>query len=280
MNTRIIIDSTVDIAEAYRKRVRVVPLTIRFGDQELTDGVTVTRQKFYEMLIESDALPMTSQPTPAAFAAEYEALRGEEAIVIAISARLSGTYQSACIAAQDYPNVRVIDSGSASIGAGILAEYAIDCAEVGMPAEKIAALVEKKRADICVIALLDTLEYLKRGGRISKTVAAAGALLNIKPVITIEDGAIALIGKARGSKQGNNLLVKKIQESGGVDFSLPVLLGYTGVTDVLLKKYVEDSRALWENGLAELESVQVSSVIGVHAGPGTVIAAFFRNRTC
>ena len=276
MNTRIIIDSTVDIAEAYRKRARVVPLTIRFGDQELTDGVTVTRQKFYEMLIESDALPTTSQPTPAAFAAEYEALRGEEAIVISISARLSGTYQSACIAAQDYPNVRVIDSGSASIGAGILAEYAIDCAEAGMPAEQIEALVEKKRADVCVIALLDTLEYLKRGGRISKTVAAAGALLNIKPVITIEDGAIALIGKARGSKQGNNLLVKKIQESGGVDFSLPVLLGYTGVTDVLLKKYVEDSRALWESGLAELESVQASSVIGAHAGPGTVIAAFFR----
>ena len=196
--------------------------------------------------------------------------------MIAISARLSGTYQSACIAAQDYPNVRVIDSGSASIGAGILAEYAIDCAEAGMPAEKIVALVEKKRADICVIALLDTLEYLKRGGRISKTVAAAGALLNIKPVITIEDGAIALIGKARGSKQGNNLLVKKIQESGGVDFSLPVLLGYTGVTDVLLKKYVEDSRALWENGLAKPESVQVSSVIGAHAGPGAVVAAFFR----
>lgn len=276
MNTKIIIDSTIDIAERYRKDVQIVPLTIRFGDRELIDGVTVTRQKFYEMLIECDALPTTSQATPAAFETEFANLNGADAIVITISSKLSGTYQSACIAAADFPNVRVIDSQSASIGSGILAEYAVECAKKGMPADEIAERLTNKREDVCAIALLDTLEYLKRGGRISKTVAAAGTLLNIKPVATIENGAIALIGKARGSKQGNNLLVKKIHEIGGVDFSMPVLLGYTGVTDVFLKKYVEDSRALWEDNLTNPDCVQVGSVIGTHAGPGAVVAAFFR----
>lgn len=230
------------------------------------------------MLIESDTLPTTSQATPGMFEAEYEKLNGQDAVVITLSAKLSGTWQSACIAAQHYPNVRVVDSGSAATGSGILAEYAISCAEAGMSAEEIARRVEEKRSDVCVIALLDTLEYLKRGGRISKTVAMAGAILNIKPVVTIEDGAISVIGKARGSKQGNNLLIKKIQESGGVDFSLPVLLGYTGVTDVLLKKYMEDSRALWADELSDPDIVQVGSVVGAHAGPGAVVAAFFRRR--
>ena len=266
MNTKIIIDSTIDIAERYRKDVQIVPLTIRFGDRELIDGVTVTRQKFYEMLIECDALPTTSQATPAAFETEFANLNGADAIVITISSKLSGTYQSACIAAAGFPNVRVIDSQSASIGSGILAEYAVECAKKGMPADEIAERLTNKREDVCVIALLDTLEYLKRGGRISKTVAAAGTLLNIKPVATIENG----------SKQGNNLLVKKIHEIGGVDFSMPVLLGYTGVTDVFLKKYVEDSRALWEDNLTNPDCVQVGSVIGTHAGPGAVVAAFFR----
>ena len=126
------------------------------------------------------------------------------------------------------------------------------------------------------VALVDTLEYLKRGGRISKTTALAGGLLNIKPVLTIEKGEILLIGKARGSRQGNNLLVEKIRACGGIDFQLPILLGYTGLTDVFLKKYVEDSRALWENGADGLESTLIGGVIGTHAGPGAIAVAFFR----
>ena len=127
-----------------------------------------------------------------------------------------------------------------------------------------------------MIALLDTLEYLKKGGRISKTVAFAGGVLNIKPVVTIEDGRVALIGKARGSRQGNNLLVKKIQEAGGVDFTMPILLGYTGLDDRLMQQYIQDSRELWQDGTERLDSVCIGSVIGTYAGPGAVVAAFFR----
>ena len=146
-----------------------------------------------------------------------------------------------------------------------------------MDAVSLAAHLEQKRADICVIGLLDTLEYLRRGGRISRTAALAGGLLGIKPVVTLENGAVTMIGKARGSKQGNNLLVQKVHESGGIDFSLPILLGYTGLSDALLQKYVADSAALWRDHCGSLEQTLLCSVIGTHTGPGVVAVAFFKN---
>ena len=256
----------------------MIPLTIHFGQEVLTDGVTITRSQFYERLVSVEAMPTTSQPSPAAFEEAYEeiARAGESAVVITISSKLSGTCQSAQIAAEGYDNIYVVDSQNAANGAGILAEYAILCAEKGMAAPELAAHLKEKRNEICVIGVLDTLEYLKKGGRISKTVAFAGGVLNIKPVVTIEDGRVALIGKARGSRQGNNLLAKKIQEAGGVDFTMPILLGYTGLDDRLMQQYIQDSRELWQDGTERLDSVCIGSVIGTYAGPGAVVAAFFR----
>lgn len=278
MSVQIIVDSTTDVAERFKNRLRIVPMTIHFGDEELVDGVTIDKRGFYERLVESDQLPTTSQATPGAFDKLYRqaAETGDGAVVITIASQLSGTYQSACIAAEEYENIYVVDSRTAAIGAGILAEYALSCAEKGMGAAELAAELERKREDVCLVALLDTLEYLKRGGRISKTAALAGGLLNIKPVVSVQDGAISLIGKARGSKQGNNLLVEKIHACGGIDFSLPILLGYSGLSDAFLQKYVEDSRALWEGGTERLDAVLISGVIGTHTGPGVVAAAFFR----
>ena len=123
--------------------------------------------------------------------------------------------------------------------------------------------------------MLDTLEYLKKGGRISPTVAFAGGLLNIKPVVCIEDGGIKMLGKARGSKQGNNLLVQEIRKAGGVDFGKPLLLGYTGLSDRLLQKYIADSAGLWAEYRSDLPVRVVGSVVGTHAGPGAVAVAFF-----
>lgn len=270
MNVELIVDSTVDVPEHIRSRLTVVPLTIHFGQEEYLDGVTLDKHRFYERLVESDVLPTTSQASPAAFDREFRRVRrsGGSAVVLTISAQLSGTYQSACIAAAEYDNIYVVDSGTAAIGAGILAEYALACLDRGMDAAGLARALEQKRQDVCVLALVDTLEYLKRGGRISKTTALAGGLLNIKPVLTIENGEILLVGKARGSRQGNNLLVEKIHACGGIDFSLPILLGYTGLTDVFLKKYVEDSRALWENGTDRLDSTLIGGVIAPTPGPG------------
>ena len=279
MKTRIIVDSTSDFMSDVRQRVNVVPLTVHFGEEEHIDGVNIDHKTFYEKLVETDVHPTTSQATPAAFAAEYEKAKkaGESAVVITLSAKLSGTYQSAVIAAADYENIYVVDSGSGAVGGGILVEYALRLVDDGLSAKEIAVELEIVKKKILIVALVDTLEYLKRGGRISKTVAFAGTLLNIKPVLSVVDGEVQMLGKARGSKQGNNLLVQEIEKAGGVDFTKPVLLGYTGLSDALLVKYIEDSRHIWEAGLDEVRYTTIGSVIGAHAGPGAVAVAFFKN---
>ena len=127
------------------------------------------------------------------------------------------------------------------------------------------------------MALLDTLEYLKKGGRISSTVALAGTLLNIKPVIAVEDGEVAILGKARGSKNGGNMLMTQVEKAGGIDFSKPFCLAYTGLSDALLKKYVADSASLYEGKADYLPIHTIGSTIGTHVGPGAIAVAFFGN---
>lgn len=279
MKTRIIVDSTADLMPECKNRVRVVPLTVHFGQEEYIDGVTIDHKTFYEKLVESDVLPTTSQATPDAFMKEFREVKadGDSAVVITISSKLSGTYQSAMIAAADYDNIYVVDSGSAAMGSGILTELALRLMDEGMNAKQIAERLEEEKKKIVIVALVDTLEYLKKGGRVSKTVAFAGAVLNIKPVLSVIDGEIAVLGKARGSKMGNNLLVQEIEKAGGVDFSKPVLLGYSGLSDALLLKYIEDSKHIWEKGLHQVRYTTIGSVIGTHVGPGAVAVGFFKN---
>ena len=253
-------------------------MTICFGQQEYVHGVDITNTEFYEKLVESDVLPTTSQATPYAFEEVFrEAVdAGDTVVAITLSHKLSGTYQSAVVAAAEFPGkVFVVDSGSVAIGAGILAEYGLELIDQGLSAEEIARQLEDQKSRIHVLAMLDTLEYLKKCGRISKTVAFAGELLAIKPVLGLDGGEIKMLGKARGSKQANNLLVKEIQDAGGVDFSRPLLLGYTGLSDMLLQKYIKDSAILWEGNREQLPYTIIGSVVGTHAGPGAVAVAFF-----
>lgn len=281
MAVRIIVDSTVNVSADSTQKLEIVPLIVRFGEEEFIDGVTIDHKAFYEKLIECDMLPTTSQASPAAFAEVFEKVTaaGDTAVVLTISSKLSGTYQSAVIAAQDYgQKIYVVDTRSAAIGSGILAELALELAAGGMDAAAIAQQLEQQSDKVCIVAMLDTLEYLKKGGRISKAVAFAGSLLSIKPVISLDGGEIQILGKARGSKMGNNLLVQEIEKAGGVDFEKPLLLGYTGLSDLLLQKYVEDSKFLWENGTDGLQFAPIGSVIGTHAGPGAIAVAFFRRK--
>lgn len=278
MSVKIIIDSSTDMTQEQKARCTVVPLSLRFGEEEYTDGVTIDHKEFYEKLVETDVMPQTSQAPPGDFAKVYEQLvsGGDSAVVITVSSQLSGTWQSAGIAAEDYENIHIVDSGSASIGAGILAELALHLADSGMDAGSISKKLNEEKSRIHVIAMVDTLEYLYKGGRLSRGAAIAGGLLNIKPVLSIEEGEIKVLGKARGSRQANNFLVSEIEKAGGVDFDMPLLLGYTGLSDALLEKYRQDSRALWEGSPSPLRSTAIGSVIGTHAGPGAVAVAFFR----
>ncbi len=279
MSIKIVVDSTADLKKEIAERLVTVPLTVRFGDEEFIDGITLSRREFYEKLIETDQMPVTSQATPDGFMTAVKPLveAGHEVIILTVSSKLSGTFQSATIAAGEFDGrVFAVDTKSVAVGSGILAELALTLAESGSyTAAEIAEILTEERENIKIVAMLDTLEYLKKGGRISKTVAFAGGLLSIKPVVSLNDGEITVLGKARGSKQGNNLLVEEIGKAGGIDFTKPLLLGYTGLSDILLTKYIEDSRQLWENNTECLATAQIGSVVGTHAGPGAIAVAFF-----
>lgn len=279
MALRILVDSTFDFTPEQLELtgIEVVRLHVNFGGEDFVDGVDITPEGFYERLIESDALPTTSQAAPADFAEAFERLtaNGDELVCLTISSKLSGTYQSAMIAAVDFEGrVRVVDTLNVALGAQILARYALRLASGGRGMDEVADELERVKGRVHIIALLDTLEYLKRGGRISAAAAAVGGVFSIKPVITIRDGAVAVIGKARGSKNGENLLSQLIEKH-GVDFTMPYVLGYTGLSDALLQKYKADSARLWVGYAKDLPVSIVGSVVGTHAGPGAIAVAFF-----
>lgn len=288
MAVRIITDSASDItredvAAAGNPALTVLPLSVTFGNTTYEDGVNLSHQRFYELLVEGDDLPMTGQVNPYAFERAIGEARaaGDEVIVITLSGKLSGTNASANTAAASFDSgVYVVDSKNVTVGERVLVDYALRLVGEGLSAADIATALEQAREDIYVVGLLDTLEYLRRGGRIPASAAALGKLLSIKPVITIEDGAVELLGKARGSKNGRNLLTQQVETAGGIDFAMPIALGYAGLDDALLRKYIEDSRHIWEDHVA-LEDLPVHSVgatIGTHVGPGAIALAFFRQR--
>ncbi len=281
MAIRIITDSASDITALRRPELTVLPMTISFGEKTFRDGVDLTHRQFYERLIESSTLPITSQIVPTQFEAAFQAAvdAGETVVAITLSGKLSGTWQNAVLAAQSFPGrVYVVDSCNAAIGEMILVERALELAQQGLPAQEMAAVLEREKEDIRLIALLDTLEYLKRGGRISSSVALVGGLLSIRPVVAVVNGEVALLGKARGSRNGNNLLAQEIKKTAGIDFSRPYRLGYTGLDDTLLQKYIEDSAALWRAHTDSLPVCTVGGTIGTHVGPGAIAVAFFCKR--
>ena len=281
MSVRIITDSASDMSPAEHPALRVLPLSVTFGTDVYMDGVDIDHQRFYEMLVERDELPKTGQVNPYAFSRAIAEAReaGDEAVIITVGAKLSGTNQSARTALAEAPggDVFVVDSNNVTLGERVLVEYALRLVDEGCGAAQIAAAVEAVRDRVVVIGLLETLEYLVRGGRLSAAAGAVGTLLNVKPVVAAEDGLIVQLGKARGSKNGRNLLNQKVEKAGGVDFSMPLALGYTGLSDAVLKKYIEDSAALWAGHTeGELPIHTIGATIGTHVGSGAVAVAFFR----
>lgn len=281
MSIRIITDSASDMSPAEHPALRVLPLSVTFGTDVYMDDVDIDHQRFYEMLVERDELPKTGQVNPYAFSQTIAEAReaGDEAVIITVGAKLSGTNQSARTALAEAPggDVFVVDSNNVTLGERVLVEYALRLVDEGRSAAQIAAAVEAVRDRVVVIGLLETLEYLVRGGRLSAAAGAVGTLLNVKPVVAAEDGLIVQLGKARGSKNGRNLLNQKVEKAGGVDFSMPLALGYTGLSDAVLKKYIEDSAALWAGHTeGELSIHTIGATIGTHVGPGAVAVAFFR----
>lgn len=280
---KILVDSASDVTEEEAKNlgISMLPMEITFGDETFLDGVNLSHKRFFEMLIESADLPKTSQINEFRFNEEFEKLTsdGSELVVITLSSKLSGTYNCARNAAKNYAGkVFVVDSLQATIGIRILCEYAIRLVKEGRSAKDIAKLLDDKKAKIKLMAVLGTLKYLKKGGRISSLVAFAGEMLSIKPVVSVVNGEVKLVGKAMGSKKGNNLLTQLVEKSGGIDFSMPYALAYSGLSSEYLNKYLKDSKPLWEEYIDKIENIpsyMIGSTIGTHVGPGAVAVAFF-----
>ena len=280
MSVKIVVDSACDLTKQRADALDLTFLSLKtiFGGEEYSDGITMSHREFYEKLIESGDMPSTSQIPPHDFEEVFAQIKkdGDTAVVITLSAKLSGTFQSATIAREGYEDcIFLIDSETVSLGEQILVLLACQLRDEERSAADITQILEERKRDIRLIALLDTLEYLRRGGRISGAAAIAGNLLSIKPVITVKEGEVAILGKARGSKNGNNMLIQEINKTNGIDFSLPFVLGYTGLDDSLLQKYIADSEALWKGRVSDLPITTIGSTIGTHAGPGAIGVAFF-----
>ena len=280
MAIRILTDSASDISpeKAQEWNITVIPLKVRFGDTEYLDGVTLRPKQFFEKLIETDELPKTSQITPYEYEQEFEKARsaGDQLICLTISSGVSGCYQSACFAAQEYEDcVTVIDTQQFCISQYIIVERAVQLRDQGLSYEEIVRTIREELKESHVIAVFDTLEYLRLGGRLSAAAALTGTLLSIKPVLTIEDGIVKILGKARGSRHSENMLTENIAKLGKIDYDRPVCLGYTGTNDDFLQKYVRDSKALYEGYEDHLQVAEVGATIGTYSGPGAIAVAFF-----
>ena len=283
MSVKIIVDSASDLTleEANSMGLGLLSMKIIFGpEEEYKDGVDITKEEFFKKMESQDKLPHTSQITPYDFQEAFdEALKTyDEVLCISMSSKLSGSYQNAALVASSYDGkVQVVDSENVCIGIRILIKYAISLVNEGKSAKEVADILNVEKKNVRVIALLDTLENLKKGGRISSTAAFVGALLNIKPVICIEDGLVRMHGKARGAKNGHNKLREYIYESGGVDFKMPYALAYSGCSREKLDSYIENSRDL----ILDEDSLDIGLIgatIGTHAGTNAIAVAYFKKK--
>lgn len=271
---KIVVDSTADIPaeDLERLGIEMVPLKVHFGEEAYLDGVTIGPDNFYDMLEASAVLPTTSQPSPAEFLDLYQQILdkepGAQIISFHLSSEFSGTYQSAVIAKSmldDKADITIVDSRSASHGFGAAALLAAEMAREGAGKEQILAAAEQLLKGMRIYFLVDTLEYLQRGGRIGKAAALIGGLLNIKPILTIQDGVVAPVEKTRGTKKAMARIIEMLEEEFG-DSPVHVGVGWS--------KYDEHAKELLSRvqdkfNVQSVRNVLIGGVIGTHVGPGT-----------
>lgn len=283
MGVKIICDSASDITKEMAKELDVIvlPIKIIFGEEEFLDGVTMNHKEFFEKLANINELPTTSQISPYDYEEAFKKVveAGDTAVCITISSKLSGCNQSAHIGAEEYSDyIFIVDSESVSVSEQILVKLAVKLRNEGKTASEIAEILNEEKKNVRIIVLLDTLEYLKKGGRISSTTALAGSLLGIKPIVSVVEGKVVSVGKARGVKNGNKAINKLIEKQGGINFDKPFSLAYSGLSDELVKKYIDSSENIYGEHIKDLSICTIGSTIGTHTGPGAIIVAFFKNK--
>ena len=280
MAIKFVIDSSSDITkeEAKKLGITMIPMVIGFGEEEYYDGDTLLPKEFYDKLVNAPVHPKTSQITAFRFEEIFEELtaNGDEVIAIVLSSGLSATYRSACLAASNVNGkVHVVDSMNATAAERLLLEYAMRLANEGLNAEAIVEKLNEVKGKIRVFGLLDTLEYLKKGGRISAATAFIGGALSIKPLISVIDGKVEVIGKAVGSKRGEIMLQGLVDKTTGIDFDMPYCAIYTGTDDFTVNKFNTGNISPWQDHKEDVRSFVIGSTIGVHVGPGVIGLVYF-----
>lgn len=267
---RILLDSSADFSaeEAKMRNMELVPINITMNGKNYLDGVDITKDEFYDLLTSTEEFPMTAQPSPQEFLDIFEDAKekGDQLIYLSLSSALSGTFQSATLAKNmaEYDEIYLVDTLSATRAIRLMAEYACKLREEGKDAATIAAELEDFRSRVVVYAAVDTLEYLYKGGRLSKAAAAVGELANLKPIITVtQEGKMAVPGKALGRNKALSTLVKMVTEK-DIDTTFPIYSLYA-VGEENTEKL---EQKLGKEGIRVTKRLQIGSTIGCHIGPG------------
>jgi DegV family protein with EDD domain len=277
---RIITDSTCDLTSELLKQhdIVAVPLNVHFGDEAYKDGIDLRPDNFYPMLRTNPIHPQTSQPSPADFKAVYEKLLGEDTDIVSvhISSKMSGTLQSAVMARQELGSdkIHIVDSGFVCVALGLMAIRAARAAAEGKSAAEVVSLLEKIKGRMQVYFIVDTLEYLQKGGRIGKASAVIGGLLHIKPILTIREGQVCPFEKVRGSAKVFERMARIFAGHLTESRYQNVTLGLAhAASPGLLKQLKGQLDPIFNTGQAL--TVQIGPVVGTHAGPGTVGIFFY-----
>ena len=279
-NTAIVLDSTADLPDAATRFAnwRVVPLYVSFGDDSFKDGVEISNDEFYARLQRDPEFPRTSQPTPGDFLACYGELHRYERIYsLHLSSKVSGTYESAVRAAEELGHgvARAVDTGTASASIALLALAIQRRLERGTTDEEIGALIDRFKSERGVLFTVDTLEFLKRGGRIGKAAAFAGGLLHVKPILAVVDGEVEPVKRVRGEKKAFAELVGAIETATTDEPGWRFAVAHAAAPEraAELEAVIRERRP---NAELELD-VLLGAVIGAHAGPGTLGLFWFRD---
>lgn len=275
---KILVDSSSEyiMEEIKANQMELIPIGISLGEKAYMDGIDLDRSQFYELLIGSKEFPKTSQPSPQAFLDIFKDAKqkGDSLVCILLSSALSGTFQSAVLAKNmaDYDEIYLIDSRSAAVPIKVMAQYACRLRDEGLSAKEIAEKVEEIKPKVRLLAALDTLEYLAKGGRLNRGVAAIGDMANIKPIITLsEDGEVKVLGKTLGRNKAIHHLLQHLAEF-EVDTQFPIYTIYTYGTDNC-SKFEEH---LTEKNYAIGQRMQIGPTIGTHIGPEAFGMVFVR----
>ena len=277
MSTYIIADTMCDVPREYidKYNIKIMPLTVHFGEESYLDGIDITPEQFFNKLEKSVELPKTSQVTPVEFSKVFkeELNKGNKILAILGSSHLSGTHDSAILAKEELgsKDIFIIDSEAISLGAGMLVIKAAELAKEGKPAEEIYQIIEESKKKMRHLIVIGNLKYIYKGGRISFTSSVLGSVLNIKPILTVREGKLEMIDKTRGMKKAIAILLDTLKKNG-----LSLDNKIIGINHSICPEYADyiEQQIKLEYSVSEIIRGEVGSVIGTHAGPNCVAFYF------